>query len=74
MAIKQIDLNMLHNEPAEVQEAVAFYTSYSYLPVRVSQEEREHYYSVLEEAGYIEKVGVGNGEAKGAFSLSHMSS
>ena len=56
MGIKTINLSELDNQPAEIQEAIAFYTSRSILPLHYSAIERERHYKVLEQAGYLEKV------------------
>lgn len=56
--MKKIDLNDLDNQPAEIREAIAFYAAHTVLPISFTKEERERHYSVLEQAGYLEKVGV----------------
>lgn len=56
MGIKSFNLSELDNQPAEIQEAIAFYASRSILPLHYSAAEREHHYKVLEQAGYLEKV------------------
>jgi len=57
MALKQLNLSELENEPLEIREAIAFYTTFTVLPIRFTKEERERYYRILEQAGYLEKVG-----------------
>lgn len=57
LVIKPIDLSNLHNEPAALREAVAFYTAFTVLPTSCTASERERHYATLEQAGYIEKVG-----------------
>ena len=56
MSTKSINLNELDNQTQEVREAIAFYTAHSVLPITFSVEERAYHYSVLENAGYIEKI------------------
>ncbi|MEC0242007.1 hypothetical protein P4H66_19575 [Paenibacillus dokdonensis] len=58
MSIKTIDLSKLDDQPKEVREAIAFFTAFTVLPISFSVGDRERYYRVLEQAGYIEKVGV----------------
>jgi hypothetical protein len=58
---KQINLSNLHNESAQVREAIAFYTAFSVTPTNCTAAERESHYVTLEKAGYIEKVGVEHG-------------
>jgi surfactin synthase thioesterase subunit len=53
-----MDLNNFHNEPVEVQQAIAFYVSCANPP----RAEREKHYKVLENAGFLERVGESNGE------------
>jgi hypothetical protein len=55
--MKLIDLNNLHNEPAHVREAVAFYAAFGVTTTEYTPNERERHYAALEYAGYIEKVG-----------------
>lgn len=54
--LKSINLAELDSQPIEIQEAVAFYTSHTILPIRFTAEDRDRHYKVLEEAGYIERV------------------
>jgi hypothetical protein len=54
--LKQINLNRIHEESAEVREAVAFYTASTIFPIQCSPEQRRQHYSVLEQAGYIEQL------------------
>jgi hypothetical protein len=54
---KTIDLSNLHNESAQVREAIAFYAAFSVTPTNCTAAEREGHYATLEQAGYIEKVG-----------------
>lgn len=56
MHIKSINLSELDEQPAEIQEAIAFYAARTILPIRYSAAERERHYKTLEQAGYIEKV------------------
>ncbi|KIL35145.1 hypothetical protein SD71_16075 [Cohnella kolymensis] len=56
-----INLGELDNQPPEIREAVAFYTAFSILPTNCTVAERAKHYTVLEEAGLIEKVGALNG-------------
>lgn len=51
-----LDLNKIEDEPIEVQQAVAFYTSHTINKVRVTTEERYKHYSVLEDAGLLEPL------------------
>jgi len=52
-----INLSELDKQPAEVQEAAAFYASFGVTTTAYTKEEREHFYTILENAGLIEKVG-----------------
>lgn len=52
-----INLSDLDNQPAEVQEAAAFYASFGVTRTDFTKEERERFYTILENAGLIEKVG-----------------
>ncbi|OMF46582.1 hypothetical protein [Paenibacillus peoriae] len=54
--MKMLDLNKIEDEPIEVQQAVAFYTSHTINKVRVTTEERYKHYSVLEDAGLLEPL------------------
>ncbi|WP_311078023.1 hypothetical protein [Paenibacillus polymyxa] len=54
--MKKLDLNKIEDEPIEVQQAVAFYTSHTINKVRVTTEERYKHYSVLEDAGLLEPL------------------
>ncbi|MMZ50557.1 hypothetical protein D1872_122750 [compost metagenome] len=54
--MKKLDLNKLEDEPIEVQQAVAFYTSHTINKVRVTTLERHRHYSVLEDAGLLEPL------------------
>ncbi|MFT9371894.1 hypothetical protein [Paenibacillus polymyxa] len=54
--MKKLDLNKLEDEPIEVQQAVAFYTSHTINKVRVTTEKRYKHYSVLEEVGLLEPL------------------
>lgn len=56
MSVKTINLSELDSQPVEIQEAIAFYVSHSVLPVQFSAADRDRYYKLLEQAGYIEKV------------------
>lgn len=56
MNTRSINLSELDEQPAEIQEAIAFYAARSILPVHYSSEERERHYKVLEQAGYLERV------------------
>lgn len=58
MSTKSINLSELDEQPAEVQEAIAFYVAHTILPIQFSAAERERHYKTLEQAGYIEKVNV----------------
>lgn len=57
MEIKTINLATLHNESEEIREAIAFYTGFTVFPMQCTSADRERHYGVLEQAGYIEKVG-----------------
>ncbi len=57
MEPKKIDLTTLDSQPVEIREAIAFYAAHTVLPISFTAEERERHYSVLEQAGYLEKVG-----------------
>jgi hypothetical protein len=70
--MKPFNLSNLENEPAEIREAVAFYAAHTVLPISFTREERERHYSVLEQAGYIEKVGVPYGGEERILPLSRM--
>ncbi|TQS00073.1 hypothetical protein [Paenibacillus ottowii] len=54
--MKKLDLNNIEDEPIEVQQAVAFYTSHTINKVRVTTEERCKHYSILEEVGLLEPL------------------
>ncbi|MGG4501782.1 hypothetical protein [Paenibacillus polymyxa] len=54
--MKKLDLNKLDEEPIEVQQAVAFYTSHTINKVRLTTVERYKHYSVLEKAGLLEPL------------------
>ncbi|MNW50075.1 hypothetical protein D3C74_275150 [compost metagenome] len=56
MPLKTINLSELDNQPAEIQEAIAFYAAHTILPIQYTAEERDRHYKLLEQAGYIEKV------------------
>lgn len=56
MSIKSFNLSELDDQPAEIQEAIAFYAAHTILSVSFSAAERERHYKTLEQAGYIEKV------------------
>ncbi len=58
MLLNTINLAELDSQPIEIREAVAFYAALSILPVQFTAEERARHYGVLEEAGYIERIGV----------------
>lgn len=58
MTYKTINLSQLDDQPIEIREAVAFYAAHTVLPIQFSAFDRERHYKVLEQAGYIEKVGV----------------
>jgi hypothetical protein len=53
---KQINLNKIHEESAEVRVAVAFYTASTIFPIQCTPEQRRHHYKVLEKGGYIETL------------------
>jgi hypothetical protein len=69
---KSVDVSNLHNEPAQVREALAFYTAFSVTPTNYTAAEREAHYATLEQAGYIEKVGVPYGGEERILPLSRM--
>jgi hypothetical protein len=54
---QRINLSELDNQPADIQEAAAFYASFGVTPTAYTKEERERFYAILENAGLIEKVG-----------------
>jgi hypothetical protein len=56
--LNTINLGELDNQPPEIREAVAFYAAHTILSVQFTAEERARHYGVLEEAGYIERIGV----------------
>jgi hypothetical protein len=56
-----INLSGLDNQQAEIQEAAAFYASFGVPRTVYTKEERERFYTILENAGLIEKVGAING-------------
>ncbi|MGG6309819.1 hypothetical protein [Paenibacillus macerans] len=58
MHIKSINLSELDEQPAEIQEAIAFYAVRTILPLHYSAAERERHYKVLEQAGYLERMTV----------------
>jgi hypothetical protein len=58
LLLNTINLAELDNQPTEIREAVAFYTAHTILSVQFTAEERARHYGVLEEAGYIERIGV----------------
>lgn len=58
MKNKTIILSELDEQPIEIREAVAFYAAHMILPIQFSASDRDRHYKVLEQAGYIEKVGV----------------
>lgn len=53
---KKIDLSELDNQPLEIREAIAFYTSHTVLPIYFTAAEREQHYRTLEQAGYLEQI------------------
>ncbi|MCC3380720.1 hypothetical protein ACFQ5D_10850 [Paenibacillus farraposensis] len=54
--MKKLDLNKLEDEPIEIQQAVAFYASYTINEIRVTTEEKHKHYIVLEKAGLLEPL------------------
>ena len=57
-----LNLSNIHNESEAVKEAAAFYTAFSVTATNCTAAERERHYDTLEQAGYIEKVGVVSNE------------
>lgn len=53
----KINLSELDEQSSEVQEAVAFYASFGVSRTNYSKEERKRFYTILEDAGLIEKIG-----------------
>lgn len=60
MPFKTINLSQLEDQPIEIREAVAFYAAHTILSVQFTAEERALHYGVLEEAGYLERIGAAN--------------
>jgi hypothetical protein len=69
---KSIVFSNLQNEPRNVLEALVFYTAFSVTQTNYTAAERAAHYATLEQAGYIEKVGVPNGGEENLFPLSCM--
>ncbi|WP_405117884.1 hypothetical protein MHB43_20425 [Paenibacillus sp. FSL H8-0317] len=51
-----VDLNNFDEQPAEVQQAIAFYVGYSVNGVQATAEERQAHYAVLEQVGLLEPI------------------
>lgn len=56
MEKKTLDLTKLNDQPQEIQEAIAFYTAHTVLPIQFTTTERERHYTTLENAGYLERI------------------
>ncbi|MDR0269611.1 hypothetical protein [Paenibacillus sp.] len=56
MPVKTINFSELDSQPIEIQEAIAFYAAHTVLPVHFSAADRDRYYKILEQAGFIESV------------------
>lgn len=56
MSIKVLSLSELDAQPLEVREAIAFYASFTVLPIQFTAAEKAKHYKVLENAGYIERI------------------
>lgn len=56
LSLRTINLNELEDQPLEVREAIAFYAAHALLPIHFTSEDRARHYSILENAGYIEKL------------------
>ncbi|HEY2492640.1 MAG TPA: hypothetical protein VGI33_07000 [Paenibacillus sp.] len=53
---KKLDLAELDDQPREIREAIAFYTSHTVLRIHFTAAEREQHYRTLEQAGYLERI------------------
>ena len=60
MRDQTINLTELDKQPVEVQEAAAFYASFGVTNTNYTKEERERFYTILENAGLIERLGEAN--------------